>query len=158
MKRFHINLTVSNLDKSVAFYSTLFGVEPSVQHGDYAKWLVDDPRLNFAISTRGDKTGVDHIGLQVEDQAELASVRERLEKSEGEIYDQGDVTCCYANSSKAWIHDPDGVAWETFLTRGQASTYGDGVREEGARLARSDKAGCCGGSSEKKAGEKNACC
>ncbi len=158
MKRFHVNLTVSDLDKSVAFYSTLFGAEPAVQHDDYAKWMVEDPRLNFAISTKGARPGIDHIGIQAEDDAELAGIRANLEASEGQIYDQGQVTCCYADSTKAWIRDPDGVAWETFLTHGQATIYGDGVREEAARLSQSDEAACCGAPPGKEKDRKSACC
>lgn len=144
MKRFHVNLTVSDIEKSVAFYSTLFGGKPTVRHDDYAKWMLDDPRINFALSTRGDKTGINHVGLQADDEEELADIRQRLEVADGEVLDQGDVTCCYAASTKAWISDPDGVAWETFLTHGQSTTYGDGTRDESARLAQSGETACCG--------------
>ncbi len=128
MKRLHINLIVKDLEKSVGFYSQLFASEPTLQKDDYAKWMLDDPRVNFAISTRGLKKGIDHLGVQAEDEEELAEIRERLVKADRPIFDQEDVQCCYADSKKAWIKDPDGVAWETFFSKGQITNYGDGSR------------------------------
>lgn len=158
MKRLHINLTVSDLDKSIAFYSTLFAEKPAVQHDDYAKWMLDDPRVNFAVSTRGANPGIDHVGIQAENDAEMAEIRDRLDAAEAEIYDQGDVTCCYAESTKAWVRDPDGVAWETFQTHGQVTTYGDGGRESGQRTHNREKTGCCGGSGSDETVDQEACC
>lgn len=125
MKRLHVNLAVSNLDRSIDFYSTLFGAAPSVVKSDYAKWMLDDPRVNFAITARGHAPGVDHLGIQVETEAELAEVQRRLNAADGPVRDQGAVTCCYAQSEKSWITDPQGVSWEAFLTSGASETFGD---------------------------------
>ncbi len=125
MKRLHVNLAVENLEQSVGFYSGLFNAEPTVQERDYAKWMLDDPRVNFAIDARGRTPGVDHLGIQVEDEAELKEVYGRLKASEGAMLDQGKVNCCYANSEKSWVFDPQGVAWEAFLTHGRTTSYGD---------------------------------
>ncbi|WFL76002.1 ArsI/CadI family heavy metal resistance metalloenzyme [Altererythrobacter arenosus] len=125
MKRLHVHVAVKDLDHSIGFYSTLFAAEPTVVKPDYAKWMLDDPRVNFAISQRADH-GVSHLGIQVEDQAELAEVYDRLQAAEGPILDEGATTCCYARSMKQWISDPQGVTWETFLTTGDAVDYGKG--------------------------------
>ncbi len=125
MKRLHVSINVTDVANSVAFYSTLFDAEPTVLKDDYAKWMLDDPRVNFAITTRERAPGHDHFGIQVEDQQELAEVFERLKKAERPVVDQGDTTCCYANSTKRWISDPDGVAWEAFMTHGDATDYAD---------------------------------
>lgn len=125
MRRFHVNVAVADLDESVRFYSTLFAAEPTVLKGDYAKWMLEDPRINFAIETRSAAKGVSHLGIQVESSGDLAALRENLEAAEGAILDQPDVTCCYARSSKAWISDPSGVSWETFLTHGDSTNYGE---------------------------------
>lgn len=124
MKRLHINLAVDNLEDSVRFYSALFDSEPGVRKDDYARWLLDDPRVNFAITTRGDAAGIDHLGIQVDDEAELDAVYSRLERAGGPRLDEGDTTCCYARSRKQWITDPQGVAWEAFLTLGESPVYG----------------------------------
>jgi catechol 2,3-dioxygenase-like lactoylglutathione lyase family enzyme len=125
MKRFHVHVGVSNLDRSIAFYSGLFGAEPSVTKADYAKWMLEDPRINFAISQKcGAEKGIEHIGLQVEDSAELAEVYARLKDAEGPVLEEGATTCCYAKSEKSWIADPDGVRWEAFLTHGESTVYG----------------------------------
>lgn len=129
MKRLHVNLEVADLDASVAFYSRLFGAAPGVQKDDYARWMLDDPRVNFAIAARGGAVGVDHLGIQVEDAAELGEVQQRLDGVAG-VVDQGDVTCCYAKSTKTWAFDPQGVAWEAFLTHGQTTTYGADVLQD----------------------------
>jgi len=126
MKRLHVNLSVADLAVSIKFYSGLFGAPPSVLKPDYAKWMLDDPRVNFAIATRGKATGVDHLGIQAEDAGELRDIYGRLKAAEGEVIEQGAVTCCYAQSEKSWVLDPQGIAWEAFLTHGEATVYGDG--------------------------------
>lgn len=126
MKRLHVHVGVDNLDQSVAFYSALFGAEPSVTKTDYAKWMLEDPRVNFAISCKeGAAKGVEHLGIQVEDGAELADVYGRLKVAGGPVLEEGATTCCYAKSEKSWIADPDGVVWEAFLTQGESTVYGD---------------------------------
>ncbi len=124
MKRLHVHVAVDDLDRSVGFYSTLFATEPTVIKPDYAKWMLDDPRVNFAISARGVKAGVEHLGIQVEDAGELAEVYARLDKADARVVEEGATTCCYAKSEKSWITDPQGVLWETFLTQGESTTYG----------------------------------
>jgi len=126
MKRLHVHVGVDNLDRSVAFYSTLFGAQPSVIKDDYAKWMLDDPRVNFAISSGGHAAkGVEHLGIQVESGEELADVYGRLKAADRPVLEEGATTCCYAKSEKSWIADPDGVVWEAFLTNGEATVYGD---------------------------------
>ena len=125
MKRLHVHVSVDDLGKSIRFYSTLFAALPTVTKDDYAKWMLDDPRVNFAISKRGASAGgIQHLGIQVEDQAELAEVYGRLERAEGPIVEEKAATCCYARSDKQWIADPQGIAWETFLTHGESTVYG----------------------------------
>lgn len=124
MKRLHVHVAVDDLDRSVDFYSALFAAAPTVTKPDYAKWMLDDPRVNFAISARGAAAGVEHLGIQVEDAAELAEVYARLDRAEAPVVEEGATTCCYAKSEKSWITDPQGVVWETFLTQGEATTYG----------------------------------
>jgi catechol 2,3-dioxygenase-like lactoylglutathione lyase family enzyme len=125
MKRLHVHVSVEDLAKSIEFYSTLFATEPTVTKSDYAKWMLEDPRVNFAISQRGgEKGGVRHLGIQVEDRAELADVYSRLQRAEARILEEGATTCCYAQSEKSWIEDPQGIQWETFLTTGESTTYG----------------------------------
>lgn len=126
MKRFHVHLGVDDLDRSVAFYTALFAAPPTAIRPDYAKWQLDDPRVNFAISVGHATRGIEHLGIEVEDDAELADVAERLGRADGPVLDEGATTCCYAQSTKAWIADPQGVVWETFLTRGAATDYGTG--------------------------------
>jgi catechol 2,3-dioxygenase-like lactoylglutathione lyase family enzyme len=126
MKRFHVHVSVTSLERSIRFYSSLFGTAPSVVKPDYAKWMLEDPRVNFAISARGRAaTGIDHLGIQVEDDAELQEVFGRLKQAEGPVIEQAATTCCYAESRKSWILDPEGVSWETFLTVGESTVYGD---------------------------------
>lgn len=126
MKRFHVHVAVSDVGRSIRFYSTLFAVEPTVAKPDYAKWMLDDPRVNFAISKRGSPSGIQHLGIQAEDEAELAEVYGRLKRAEGPVLAQQATSCCYAKSDKQWIADPEGVAWETFLTHGGHTVYGEG--------------------------------
>jgi catechol 2,3-dioxygenase-like lactoylglutathione lyase family enzyme len=125
MKRLHVHVSVERLAPSVDFYSTLFGVAPNVLKDDYAKWMLDDPRVNFAISDRADMAGVDHLGIQVESGQELAELAGRLQAAGEVTRDQESATCCYARSDKAWVNDPDGLRWETFHTFGDAVTYGE---------------------------------
>lgn len=127
MKRLHVHVSVEDIPASIRFYRELFSAEPTVTKDDYAKWMLEDPRVNFAISRRAGATGVDHLGIQVEDPTELAEVYERLKKAEGPVVEEGETTCCYAQSEKSWIHDPQGVEWETFLTTGESAVYGSDV-------------------------------
>jgi len=142
MKRMHLHVSVPDLAQSIRFYETLFGAPPSVTKADYAKWMLDDPRLNFAISQRGQAAGVDHVGIQVETGAELAEIAGRLKGASERTFDQEATTCCYAQSDKTWVSDPAGVRWETFHTFGEATTYGeDAVAIEAAPPAAT---ACCG--------------
>lgn len=141
MKRLHVHVAVEDLPQSIRFYSALFAVQPGVVKADYAKWMLDDPRVNFAISTRGRQPGLDHLGIQVENSNELKEVYARLREAGGNVIEQGQTACCYAKSEKSWIDDPAGIAWETFLTTGESTTYGDGTGEREARMAK--QAACC---------------
>lgn len=126
MKRLHIHVGVSDLDQSIAFYSTLFGSAPDVAKADYAKWMLDDPRVNFAVSSgKHARKGIEHLGIQAEDGAELAEVYGRLASAGRPVLEEGATTCCYARSEKSWVTDPDGVIWEAFHTIGEATSYGD---------------------------------
>lgn len=116
MKRFHVHLHVDNLDQSIAFYSRLFAAEPTRVEADYAKWMLDDPRVNFAISTRGAQAGIDHLGFQVDEAGELADLKARATSADMALLDEGETTCCYARSEKHWVTDPQGIAWEHFHT------------------------------------------
>jgi hypothetical protein len=141
MKRMHVHVAVENLQQSIGFYSALFAAEPSVVKSDYAKWMLDDPRVNFAISARGRQVGLDHLGIQVKDKNELNEVYARLDKAGGDVIEQGQTSCCYAKSEKSWIDDPSGISWETFLTTGESTDYGDGSGEREARIAHTNA--CC---------------
>jgi len=144
MKRFHVHVGVENIDQSIAFYSGLFGAAPSVTKPDYAKWMLDDPRINFAISQReGAVKGIEHLGLQVEDQAELAEVYDRLRSADRPVLEEGATTCCYAQSEKSWIADPDGVVWEAFLTNGDATVYGGNPALDQLASANAASGACC---------------
>lgn len=123
MKRFHVHVAVEKLDDSIRFYSRLFDREPAVIKSDYAKWMLDDPHVNFAISERTE-TGIRHLGIQVENRDELREVYANLQRAERPVLEEGATTCCYAQSEKSWIADPQGVKWETFLTVGESTTYG----------------------------------
>jgi len=125
MKRLHIHVAVDDLAASLRFYTTLFAAEPTVSKPDYAKWLLDDPRVNFAVSSRGRAAGLQHLGIQAEDEAELAEIYGRLKQAEAPVLEEGATTCCYAKSEKAWIADPAGIAWEAFLTTGESTVYGN---------------------------------
>jgi catechol 2,3-dioxygenase-like lactoylglutathione lyase family enzyme len=126
MKRMHLHVGVKNIDQSVSFYSTLFAAEPTVLKADYAKWMLEDPHINFAISASCHTAkGIEHIGIQAETAEELGEIYDRLRHAGRPVFDEGATTCCYATSEKNWITDPDGVIWEAFLTNGDATTYGD---------------------------------
>ena len=144
MKRFHVHVHVDDLAQSIRFYSTLFATEPSVLKDDYAKWMLDDPRVNFAISTHcGETAGISHLGIQVEDEAELGEVYERLARAERPIFEEKATTCCYAQSDKQWVADPQGVHWETFFSYGASTVYGvRGAQQELEHLAA--QGACCG--------------
>ena len=141
MKRMHVHVAVDDLSRSIGFYSALFDAQPTVVKPDYAKWMLDDPRVNFAISTRGREPGLDHLGIQVENKTELHEVYARLRKAGGTVIEQGETACCYAKSEKSWIDDPAGIAWETFHTTGENTDYGDGTGEHEARVAKAKA--CC---------------
>ena len=141
MKRFHVHVAVDDLKRSIGFYSALFAAEPSVIKTDYAKWMLDDPRVNFAISTRGREPGLDHLGIQAEGGEELKEIYGRLHKAGGGVFEQGQTSCCYAKSEKSWIDDPAGIAWETFRTTGEITDYGDGSGERLVRMAHEKS--CC---------------
>src|ERR1700719_1877302 len=141
MKRLHVHVSVDDLAQSIRFYSTLFAAEPTVVKDDYVKWILEDPRVNFAISTRPGRTaGISHLGIQAEDEAELAEVYDRLARAERPIVEAKATTCCYAQSDKQWIADPQGVPWETFLTYGESTVYGEGSL---AKLKEVNEAACC---------------
>jgi len=141
MKRMHLHVSVPDLDQSIQFYETLFGAPPSVVKGDYAKWMLEDPRVNFAISQRGVRSGVDHIGIQVESPVELAELAARLKSAGAHTFDQEATTCCYARSDKSWVTDPAGVLWETFYTFGEAVTYGEDPADPA--IASPETVACC---------------
>jgi len=141
MKRIHVHVGVEDLSNAIGFYSALFATQPTVVKADYAKWMLDDPRVNFAISTCGKQPGLDHLGIQVESQGELQEVYARLHKAGGDVIEQGQTSCCYAKSEKSWIDDPAGISWETFLTTGESTDYGDGTGERVARIAQEKV--CC---------------
>lgn len=143
MKRFHVHVSVEDVPASIRFYSTLFSAEPTVVKSDYARWMLEDPRANFAISKRGDDVGVRHLGIQVEDQSELREVYERLARAERPVLEEGKTTCCYAKSEKSWIEDPQGVQWETFLTTGEATVYGNDAPALPTPAAVRRTSGCC---------------
>ena len=142
MKRLHVHVGVNDLNQSIRFYSTLFGSEPAVIKDDYAKWMLDDPRVNFAISHGNHaRKGIEHLGIQVEDSAELSEVYGRLKAADRPVLEEGETTCCYAKSEKSWISDPDGVVWEAFLTNGEATVYGDSPAFDA--LASNETPKCC---------------
>jgi len=149
MKRFHVHVAVPDLSRGVSFYSALFGAEPSFMKDDYAKWMLEDPRINFAISHRGGAGGINHLGFQVDEPAELDEIHARLEKADSQIKSEKDVSCCYARSDKHWVTDPAGVAWESFRSLGTVPFYGSDATE-------APKAWCCAPSAG--TASKAACC
>lgn len=136
MKRFHVHVHVDDLAKSIGFYSKLFAAEPTRIEGDYAKWMLEDPRINFAISTRGSKAGIDHLGFQTDDPEELAALKARAEAADLALLDEGQTTCCYARSEKHWVTDPQGIAWEHFHTLGHIPVFSEGRQPDAT-------AACC---------------
>ncbi|WP_333841835.1 ArsI/CadI family heavy metal resistance metalloenzyme [Pelomicrobium sp.] len=136
MKRFHVHVSVSNLQESIRFYSALFGAQPTLVKPDYAKWMLEDPRINFAVSQRGAAPGVDHLGIQVDSDEELAEVRSQLERAALPVRDESGVACCYARSDKHWVTDPQGIAWEAYRSLGTIPTFSESEERAGA-------AACC---------------
>jgi hypothetical protein len=153
MKRFHVHLHVEDLGKSIAFYSKLFAAEPARIENDYAKWMLEDPRVNFAISTRGARPGIDHLGFQTDDPAELAAMKARAESADMALLDEGETTCCYARSEKHWVTDPQGISWEHFHTLGNIPIFSEGQKAGSASA-------CCTPSATASAAsaEPAACC
>jgi catechol 2,3-dioxygenase-like lactoylglutathione lyase family enzyme len=151
MKRFHIHVSVEDLAKSIRFYSTLFGAEPSRVEADYAKWLLDDPRMNFAISTHRQPVGVNHLGFQVDSADELRGMHAQLTAADTRLIQEDEQVCCYARSDKYWVTDPTGIAWETFRTLGNIPVYGEDtpVFDHGTSIVRTQSVG---------AESKTACC
>lgn len=145
MKRFHIHVGVKNIEESVKFYTTLFGQKPAKLKIDYAKWMLEDPRLNFAISTRAEAKGVDHVGIQVDEGTELEEITMRLKNADLKIFDQGETTCCYSTSNKTWVKDPSGLAWEAYQNMADADVY----------KPKQEKSACCAPASS---GGKSGCC
>ncbi|RST48566.1 ArsI/CadI family heavy metal resistance metalloenzyme [Variovorax sp. DXTD-1] len=137
MKRFHVHLNVQDLPASIAFYSKLFASEPARIESDYAKWMLADPPVNFAVSTRANSLGIDHLGLQAENEEELAELKARVAQADIQVFDEGSATCCYARSEKHWITDPQGIAWEHFHTLGNVPVYGEKRADAG------EDAACC---------------
>jgi len=137
MKRMHVHVSVVDLDDSIRFYSTLFAAKPTIAKPDYAKWMLDDPRVNFAISKRDNAEGIEHLGIQVENADELAEVYGRLSQAGRPVIEEKATTCCYAKSDKQWVNDPQGIAWETFLTHGESAVYGN------ERSTEASDAACC---------------
>jgi catechol 2,3-dioxygenase-like lactoylglutathione lyase family enzyme len=129
MKRFHIHIGVEKLEESIRFYSALFGAQPVKRKADYAKWLLDDPRVNFAISTRAKNHGIDHLGIQVDEEKELAELRERFKAADMPIIEEGETVCCYARSEKSWLQDPAGIPWEAYRTMEDAQVFSSDVNE-----------------------------
>ncbi|RUR19222.1 glyoxalase/bleomycin resistance/dioxygenase family protein [Legionella sp. km535] len=156
MKRFHIHIGVNNLADSIRFYNALFGAEPVKVKSDYAKWMLEDPRINFAISTRTAKHGVEHLGIQVDDATELDALRKQFSQANISTHSDGETTCCYAKSEKSWVNDPSGIAWEAYHTMEDAQFFsGDKISEGSCSIpsqntstaccdTKPKKTGCCG--------------
>jgi extradiol dioxygenase family protein len=161
MKRFHLHVSVKDLDESVRFYSTLFAEQPTVRKTDYAKWMLEDPRINFAISTDRQPVGVNHLGFQLNSDDELRGMHAQLEAADSKLIQENEQPCCYARSDKYWVTDPTGIAWETFHTLGSIPVYGEdtSVFNHGASTVPTDQAdasnACC---VPKKAESTEACC
>jgi catechol 2,3-dioxygenase-like lactoylglutathione lyase family enzyme len=150
MRRFHVHVSVDNLDESVRFYSTLFATAPTVQQTDYAKWMLENPRVNFAISSRRQPEGVNHLGFQVDTDDELRSMHAQLEAADAQLIQENDQPCCYARSDKYWVTDPTGIAWETFHTLDRIPVYGDDTVVRGMRA-------CCEPGEEDRSREGKRC-
>ena len=162
MKRFHVHAHVADLQASIAFYSKLFAAAPTRVEGDYAKWMLEDPRINFAISTRGGKPGVDHLGLQTDTEEELVVLKAQAQAADMTLMDEGETTCCYARSDKYWLTDPQGIAWEQFHTLGDIPTFS----ESGSAKPQEAASACCAGNAARgkpvpvdvKAAPASSCC
>ena len=145
MKRFHVHVGVTDLAEGIRFYSALFNTQPSVTKDDYAKWMLDDPRVNFAISTRSGKAGLDHLGLQVDESEELNALEAQLKNASGEVIEEKGTTCCYAASDKSWVQDPAGIAWEAFHTLDSVPVFGEvpkpDIKVSGKTIP--VRSGCC---------------
>jgi catechol 2,3-dioxygenase-like lactoylglutathione lyase family enzyme len=159
MKRFHVHVAVDDLEANIRFYSAVFGTPPTVAKPDYAKWMIEDPRVNFAISDRGAKTGLDHLGLQVDSDEELGELRQKVADAEIAALDQPQSECCYARSDKYWTTDPQGIAWETYHTLGEVEVYGVDMAKAAAEPA-AERAACCAAkpSAANTAPERASCC
>jgi hypothetical protein len=157
MKRFHVHVHVDDLAASVAFYSKLFAAQPARLESDYAKWMLEDPRANFAISARGGPAGVDHLGFQADDAAELAELKARAESADRAVLDEGETSCCYARSEKHWITDPQGVAWEHFHTLDSIPVFSERAREAASSTA-AEPSACCSPSTAAANPEASGCC
>jgi len=153
MKRFHVHVAVNELSDSVRFYSAIFGAEPTVLREDYAKWMLEDPRVNFAISKRGHQPGLNHLGFQVEEDSELKGMRSRLESADASLIEQTGQACCYAKSDKYWVTDPQGIAWETFHTLESVPIFGEDTHSTAAYAAP-----CCVPLKGEATGSASACC
>ena len=166
MKRFHAHVHVDDLAQSIAFYSKLFAAAPTRVEADYAKWMLEDPRINFAISTRGTTPGLDHFGMQTDDAAELAELKARAEAADMALLDEGNTTCCYARSEKHWVTDPQGIAWEHFHTLGDIPVFNEaapssaagacGTPAAAAPAPAAPRAACCGPATA--TNSKTSCC
>ena len=150
MKRLHVHLAVEDLQKNIEFYSTMFGTKPTVQHEDYAKWMLDDPRVNFAISNRSEQLGLDHLGIQAENDQELQDIKQCLDNTQSSIETQEATSCCYAESDKHWVTDPQGIAWESFHSLKSIPTFNDEKM-----VADNNASSCCTPAPEPK---KSSCC
>ncbi len=150
MKRLHVHLAVENLQKNIEFYSTMFGAKPTVQHEDYAKWMLDDPRVNFAISNRSDQIGLDHLGIQAESDQELKDIKQCLDQTQASIETQQGTACCYSESDKHWVMDPQGIAWESFHSLKSIPTFNtekavaDSDSSSSCCTPEPKKTSCCG--------------
>lgn len=164
MKRLHVHVSVKNLSESIRFYSAMFASEPTVSKADYAKWMLDDPRVNFAISQRGAVIGLNHLGVQVESANELAEMHQRLQSLPTSVTEEADAACCYAKSDKYWVNDPQGIAWETFHTLDSIPVFGETKSSEASEaaccipLAKTDSTSpCCVPTGKAKAAAGNCC-
>ncbi|KTD08333.1 ArsI/CadI family heavy metal resistance metalloenzyme [Legionella jamestowniensis] len=155
MKRFHVHISVSNLADSIRFYNALFGAEPVKVKSDYAKWMLDDPRINFAVSTRAGKKGIEHLGIQVDDALELEALRKQFSQANISTHSNGETTCCYAKSEKSWVNDPNGIAWEAYHTMEDAQFFsGENSGNNSCCAPKSNGANACCDSKIK----TNECC
>jgi catechol 2,3-dioxygenase-like lactoylglutathione lyase family enzyme len=161
MKRFHVHVAVDDLEANIRFYSTVFGTPPTVSKPDYAKWMIEEPRINFAISNRGAKTGLDHLGFQVDSNEALGELRQKVADAEIAALDQPQSECCYARSDKYWITDPQGIAWETYHTLGEVEVYGvDMPKATKATDDAAERAACCAPKANvaNNTAERTSCC